>query len=205
MWDFGVDMDLMRIIYQLLKREADKNKNFELLKEVIPLSKGIFGPVQKVSLESSRKEKGKDSSEFIVPEDKIEELQKLCLEKIKGSSTDDLIKHKNLLYILYRWKEWDEKEKWKEFIKEIIDDNVKLLSFMAKFVSETKSQTIGDYGFKVIKKFNYESLVNFVDLTEIKTKLEGIKKQNSKSYKHNKQEIDLFLDNFNKKDESDLD
>ena len=205
MWDFGVDMDLMRIIYQLLKREADKNKNFELLKEVIPLSKGIFGPVQKVSLESSRKEKGKDSSEFIVPEDKIEELQKLCLEKIKGSSTDDLIKHKNLLYILYRWKEWDEKEKWKEFIKEIIDDNVKLLSFMAKFVSETKSQTIGDYGFKVIKKFNYKSLVNFVDLTEIKTKLEGIKKQNSKSYKHNKQEIDLFLDNFNKKDESDLD
>ena len=34
MWDFGIDMDLMRIIYQLLKRETDKNKNFEILKKL---------------------------------------------------------------------------------------------------------------------------------------------------------------------------
>lgn len=204
-WDFGADMDLMRIIYQLLKRETDKNKNFKLLKEVIPSSKGIFGPVQKVSLESSRKEKDKSSDEFVVPEDKIEELQKLCVEKIISSSTDDLIKHKNLLYILYRWKEWDKEEKWKEFIKEITDADAKLLLFIAKFVSETKSQTIGDYGVKVIKKFNYKSLNDFIDLAKIKLKLEEMKKQDNEQYKNNKEAIELFLDNFGKKDKGDLD
>jgi len=203
MWDFGADMDLMRIIYQLLKRETDKNKNFEVLKEVIPLSKGLFGPVQKVSLESSRKEKGKDSDEFIVPEDKIEELQKLCLEKIKGTNVDDLLKHKNLLYILYRWKEWDKEDKWKEFIKEVDNDNQKLLAFIAKFVSESRSQTIGDYGVKVVKKFNYKSLADFLDLEQVKTKIEEIKKQNSEEYKDNKEAVDLFLDNFDKKDKGD--
>lgn len=140
-----------------------------------------------------------------MPEDKIEELQKLCLEKIIGSSTDDLIKNKNLLYILYRWNDWDKEEKWKELIKEITDDGVKLLLFIAKFVSETKSQTFGDYGVKVTKKFDYKSLGDFVNLTNIKQKLEEMKKQDSELYKNNKETIELFLDNFDKKDKGDLD
>ena len=205
MWDFGVDMDLMRIIYQLLKREADKNKNFEVLKGAIPHSKGLFGPVQKVSLESSRKGKGKDSDEFMVPEDKIEELQKLCLEKINGTNIDGLLKHKNLLYILYRWKEWDKEDKWKEFVKKIENDDQKLLAFITKFISESRSQTIGNYGVRVIKKFNYKSLSDFLNLDQIKTKLEGIKKQNSEQYNGNKEAIDLYLDNFEKKDKNDFD
>lgn len=205
MWDFGADMDLMRIIFQLLKRETDKQKNFEILKEAIPQSKGLFGPVQKVSLESSRKEKGKDSDEFVVPEDKIEELQKLCLEKIKGFNKDNFLKHKNLLYILYRWKEWDKEKKWEEFIKEIMEDDQKLITFLSKFVSESRSQTIGDYGVKVIKKFNYKSLSNFLDLEQIKTKLEAVKSQDTKLYKENKETVDLYLNNFDKKDKGDLD
>ena len=205
MCDIGIDMDLMRIIYQLLKRETDKNKNFELLKEAIPASKGLFGPVQKISLESLRKEKGKDSDEFIVPEDKIEELQKLCLEKINGINIEDLLKHKTLLYILYRWREWDKEDKWKGFIQKVENDNQKLLSFVTKFVSENRSQTIGDYGIKIVKKFNYKSLADFIDLDQIKTKLEEIKKQNSEEYNSNKETVDLFLDNFNKKDKGDLD
>jgi predicted KAP-like P-loop ATPase len=205
MWDFGIDMDLMRIIYQLLKRETDKNQNFEILKEAIPPSKGLFGPVQKVSLESSRKEKGKDSDEFVVPEDKIEDLQKLCLEKIEGTSSDDLLKHKNLLYILYRWKEWSKDSKWTGFIKTISDNNQNLLAFIAKFVSESRSQTIGDYGTRVTKRFNYKSLSDFLNLEELKTKLETIRKENSEQYQTNKEAIDLFLNNFNKKDQTDFD
>ncbi|GAH52774.1 unnamed protein product, partial [marine sediment metagenome] len=75
MLDFGADMELMQIIYQILIREEDKNKNYEILKRTIPESRGLYGPVQKISLESSKKEKGKDSDKFVVPEDKIEELQ----------------------------------------------------------------------------------------------------------------------------------
>jgi predicted KAP-like P-loop ATPase len=205
MWDFGADVDLMRIIYQLLKRESDKNKNFEILKEAIPPSKGLFGPVQKVYFESSRKEKAKDSDEFVVPEDKIEELQKLCLEKIKGTDTDDLLKRKNLLFILYRWKEWDKEKKWEDFKKTVTEDDKKLMLFVAKFISETKSQTIGDYSVKTSKTFNYKNLNDFIDLDQMKAKLEEIKKQNTELYKNNKEAIDLFLDNFEKKDKGDFD
>lgn len=205
MWDFGADMDLMRIIFQLLKRETDKQKNFEILKEAIQQSKGLFGPVQKISLESSRKEKGKDSNEFVVPEDKIEELQKLCLEKIKNFNKDDLLKHKNLLYILHHWKKWDKEKKWEDFIKEIKEDDQKLIKFLSKFISESRSQMLGDYGVNVKKKFNYNSLRDFFDLEQIKTKLEAVKSQDTELYKENKETVNLYLNNFDKKDKGDLD
>jgi predicted KAP-like P-loop ATPase len=204
MWDIGADMDLMRIIYQILKRESDKNKNYEILKETISPSKGLYGPIQKISLESSRKEKGKDTDEFVVPEDKIEELQKICLEKI-NSWKDKLLKHNQMLYILYRWKEWDKEDKWREFVNEIIADDEKLIVFLEKFITEIRSQTFGDYGVGRTKKFNYKSLENYEELSNIKSRLEKVQQENSDLYQRKKEVIDLFLENYDKKDSKDLD
>lgn len=203
MFDFGADMDLIRIIYQILKRESDKNRNYEILKKTIPSSKGLSGPVQKISLESSRKEKGRNTNEFVIPEDKIREMQEICLQKII-SWKDKLLLNRQLIYILYRWKEWDKEEKWREFISEIIADNEKMLIFLEKYISETRSHTIGDYGVKRINKFNYKSLENFAELNAVKLKLESIKRENIDLYKKNKKVIDLFLDNIDKKDSVDL-
>ena len=195
MFDFGADMDLLRIIYQILKRDNDKNNNYEILKETIPLSKGLSGPVQEISLESPKKDDDKDSKESVVPEDKIEELQKLCLDNI-NSWQDRLLEQKELIYILYRWKEWDTEQGWKGFIDNILDDDNKLLAFVDKFVTETRSQTIGDYGFSRIPKFNYKGLEEFAELDYIKIRLEKVKTENNDLYEENKQTIDFYLGNI---------
>ena len=75
---------------------------------------------------------------------------------------------------------------------------------MAKFVSEIKSQTEGDYYVKIIKRFNYKSLGYFFDLDHLKTKFEEIKKQGSEIYKINNEIIDQFLENFDQKDNRDF-
>jgi uncharacterized protein YpbB len=106
---------------------------------------------------------------------------------------------------LYRWKEWDKENKWEEFKKTVTEDDKKLMMFVAKFISETKSQTIGDYGVKIEKKFNYKSLNDFIDVDQVKEKLEEIKRQNTELCKNNKEAIDLFLDNFDKKEKEDFD
>lgn len=199
MSDFGADMDVMRIIYQILRRETDKNSNFEILKETIPLSKSLYAPIEEVNLESPNKTKDKSSKESIVPEDKIEELQQLCLEKII-SWQDKLIEQKNLVYIMWRWEEWDKEQKWRVFIDNILDNDKKLLVFISKFVNEIRSQTVGDYGFMRTKKFNYESLRNFVELETIKSRLEKIKTENNDLYNENKQLIDLYLGYYDTKD-----
>lgn len=158
MLDFGVDIDSMRIIYQLLKQIDDKDVSFVLLRDTIKSSKGLFGPIQKISFESPGKENSKDPNELLISEGRIEELQNLCVEKILDFGSDQLFKHSEFPYILYRWKEWDKQERWRDFIKDIIADNVKTIFFISKFITEIKSQTIGDYGVSRNKKLNYESL-----------------------------------------------
>jgi hypothetical protein len=198
MFGFVSDMGLDIIIKKLLKRETDKNKNFEILKEAILLSKGLIGPVYNVRENFGIFEKGKYSDKYKIPEDKIEEIQKLCLKKIEDTKTDNLLNHKNLLYILYRWKDWDKEKKWGDFIKEIAKDNQKLILFMAKFVLENRSYEI--YSEKITKWFMYKWFSDFFDLEDVKIKLEEMKRHDSEIYKGNKETIDLYLDKFYLKD-----
>lgn len=199
MGDFGANMELMRIINQVLRREEDKNKNYDILKEAIPASKGLYGPVDRVYLESERKDK--EADHILVPIDKIEELQTLCAEKIKLFAEDNtLLQNEHLLFILYHWKEWGKGHAWKEFIDKVLANNDDLLLFLDKFISEERSQTMGDYGIRVIKRFNYKNLKDFADLNDIKSKLEKFKEDNADQYNNNKELIDLFLNNFDKKD-----
>ena len=199
---FSVDNLIGTIIYQLLKREVDKNKIFKVLSETIPPSEGLFGPIQQVSLESPRKGKDENAQEFIVSKNEIEKLQRLCLKKISETCIDDLLNHKNLLYILYRWKEWDKEASWKEFVNKITRDDEKLLGFLAKFVLETKSHPLDDHGLKITISFNHKDLSNFLNskqLEQLETRLREIVKQNPELYKANKEVIDLFFQQDNRK------
>ena len=164
-------MEIMRIIFQLFKRDNDKERNYEVLKNSISLSKGIFGPIQKIALESSRTNK-ESNRDHLLEEDQLSELQKLCIEKINTIEKEKLLKNKNFLYILYRWKERGEEKDWKQFISETKSEEKLFWLFLKQFISETKSQVMGDYGYKVNKKFNHESLIIFLDLDTVKKKIE---------------------------------
>tara|TARA_R110002050_G_scaffold6037_3_gene25792 strand:- start:2414 stop:4681 length:2268 start_codon:yes stop_codon:yes gene_type:complete len=190
-FDIDSDMEIMRIIFQLFKRDNDKEKNYEVLKNTIPLSKGIFGPIHKISLETPRDDEEK-SREHLLEEDKLLELQKLCIEKINSTEKERLLRHKNFLYILYRWKEWGAEKDWKPFISDIQNDEKLFWLFLKNFISESKSQTMGDYGYKINKQFNHESLITFLEPDEMKKKIEEAKNK-PEIFNENKEVIDLFL------------
>lgn len=201
MWGSEIEMDSARIIYQLLIREPDKNKNFEILKEAIFDSKALFGPIYEVSLQSSKEDKGNNSDDLILTKEKLGILQKLCVKKINSTSINDLLEHKELPSILYIWKEWDKKgKKWISFIEEILKDDQNLISFISKFVSKSKKQIMGDYGYRTEKKFKYKELNSFINLKQIKQRLEKVKATKTNLYVNNKAVLDLFLGNFDDKD-----
>lgn len=54
------------------------------------------------------------------------------------------------------------------------------------------------------KKINYKSLGNFVELDNIKKRLENIKNKNNDLYEKNKQIIDFYLGNYDNKDKGDF-
>lgn len=199
MFDLGSDLEGARIIYQLLSRNEDKTLSFTILKEAAEKSKGLYGPVYNISLEAHKLEKEKSDS-MLVPPEKLDELKKIGLAKIlERKESGTLNKNDNFVSILYRWKEWSETEDWKEYIKGITTSDEGLISFIKPFISESISHTFGDYVGKKTKRFSYTSLNNFLPSEEVKTRLEAIKTSNNDIYQKNKDVIDMFLDNFGKR------
>ena len=199
MFDFGADSQSARIIYQLLKRTADKDQNYKILKEAVEKSTGLYGPIYNVSLESQKGEEEKEDS-MLIPKDKLPELHSACLVKINEYRQAGTLKmNRNFLNLLYRWKGWFKSEDWKEYVKEITTEDAGLLEFLKPFVAESYSHTLGDYVGKKTREFNYKSLENFVSPDEINTRLKTIKSVGQSAYVNNRELIDMFLDNFDKK------
>jgi predicted KAP-like P-loop ATPase len=197
MSDFGADMDIMRIIHQLGKRENNKEINYEIFKEIIPISKGIYGPIKKLSLEIPR-EKNQYERDYLFPEDKLGELKDLGTKKIyEYYKTGKLIEHPEFLYILYRWKEWGG-DKYRKFIDELNSSDEGFISFISKFIYKQKSLTLGDYGEREDIEFKLNNLVDFVEIEEIKKRLTQIIANNKKLYNAHKKDVDLILSKTNK-------
>lgn len=197
-------MEVMRISFQLLKREKDLQANFEILKEVIKESKTTYASVRYISMED-RKWK-KEGWELTIAADNIEELEQLCVERLENSfESENVIEHEQLLEILYRWKEFDKKEKWKAYLYPKLDSDKIFLNFISKFVRVVKSQTLGSYYVKDTKEYNYKSLQDFIDITWAKDRIALIKQNDQGLYLANQEIIDLFIDNFDKPSRHDAD
>ena len=189
MYDFGADTDLSRIVYQLLKRSEDKSDNYDMLQSIIPLSKGMLGPFKTISLATSLLEDEGRQNDHIVPEENIQELQNLCLNKAKSATSDDLLKcKKHLRHILFLCTQWGGIEVSKNMVTKIMQVDAHLILFLETFVENRRSRVLGDIGVSEKIFFNYDSLKEYVHLVEVKKRVEGMPKEN--------EVIQLFLKNF---------
>lgn len=198
MFDFGSDLQCARIIYQLLKRDIDKENNFSIFEDTIKNSKGLYGPIYNVSLESRREEKEEEDS-MLVSTDKLPELYKTCLEKIEEQKAANTLKdNHNFLGILYKWKDWSENDdSWKNYVEEVTRDDQGLMEFLGHFIAESHRHTLGDYVGSKKKSINYKGLNEFIDMEQIKSRLETVRSSHDEVYSENKEIVDMFLDNFN--------
>lgn len=193
MWYLGgAGTDAKRIIFQILKKQQETTKNYELLKNTVSHSKGLAGPVGIIFSESKSQDENR-----LVPAETLKELQYLCVNKIKEFEDEEkLINNESFVSILFRWKEWDDSKSWKNYVEKLTSTDEGLVKFIEKFTCEVYSQTVGDYGYKTIKKFNYKNLNQFIELQIVRNELLEIKQANNTLYESNEEIIDFFLNNF---------
>lgn len=199
--DINSNIEIRRVIYQLFKRENNKEENYKILEKTISCSKGILGPIETVFQETS-KDENETHHNSSVPEQNLSELQTLCVEKIKGLEKETLLKHEYFIQILYRLKEWGEEEEWQNFIFKIQNDEKLFWLFLQNFILENEVQIDEYHGYRTNKKFNYQELKIFLDLDEVNKKITEAK-DSPNVYNKNKEIIDLFLSNKNDEDDED--
>ncbi|AIQ46493.1 hypothetical protein R70723_11900 [Paenibacillus sp. FSL R7-0273] len=189
-FDFSPDMNIVRIIHQLFMRQKEnKEFNFETLKSTMIASKTLYAPVHYVSIISSP-ESARVNNESIFESSHILELQKFCVEKIlEFDENNKLHNEVRLEYILYRWKEWDNEQRWMNFIDKTESNISMLVQFIKHFY-----RTMGSF-----KHVDFNSLSNFIDIESIFTKLYLEKEQNTLEYREYVTDIELIIREIEKK------
>lgn len=164
-----------RIIYWYLKQEKDSKRRGEILKIAIKKTTAIYLPILMVSIERDRQERQKDPDAFILDEDDIKDLERICVEKIKeATKTEALKNHPKLAYILYRWREWADTEEAKKWVEDLVESPNGVLFLLTAFLQQSTSQGIRDYVPKIHWRISLSALENFISIGVLEQKVKEI-------------------------------
>lgn len=189
MFDFDDNVtQVSRITYHSIKNLA-KEKRFEVLEDLVKNSKTSYPPVRFVSLLVDQQTNPSSTGEApLVSAEDAEKLKVICVAIINKLATEDILhQEKQMVFFLYRWKEWEGEEKVKEYIKKLIATREGLLALLKGFVSKVLS-TAGDY--MRLDKKGIEPLYPIADI-EVLVK-EITDEEITGMGKEDKEAVDLF-------------
>lgn len=95
----------------------------------------------------------------------VEELKQLGLARIKEvAETNQLIETPELPAVLIRWRDWGTPEEPRKWAENFTSDKIALVRLLAKFLSQTRSTTLGDAVGRIDHTLNFKLLADFIDL-----------------------------------------
>ena len=174
---FTIDAEthVSRIIYWYLKQEKDSKKRGEILKKAMKATAGIYLPVREASTEGDRRERLKDPEAFILEEDDIKDLERICVERIRQAAESGALKsHPEMTRILYRWREWTSPEEVKKWVEDLVESQDGALILLTAFLQRSTSQVVNDYVPKIHWRISLSSLENFISIHVLEQKAKDI-------------------------------
>jgi len=202
-FEFGIETQTARIIFQLLRR-LNEDQRFSLLKKAVQTGIGLATVLHRVSVIGQMH--GKYGSKEPTPEkeqlisfQQLEELEHLVAARVsKAAESGELLSAVDLAYILLRWRDWqdgDYVKKWIEIHEEDEDFIVSLLTSMLQ-VRFSHGLGIGGLGDRVSQKtyyINLKYLREFIDPERIEPLVVKILK-NKDLEPRQKLALETFLD-----------
>ncbi|MBN1293160.1 MAG: hypothetical protein JXB48_15085 [Candidatus Latescibacteria bacterium] len=183
---------IIDIANQFLQYETDYRKKWQILKDTICNSKGIFVPVQFVKkLEYEMK----NNEEYFLRESDIKYLQNELIIKIKQPSKIEcfLSYPKKLNIILEAWNNWSTSKEPQKRTEELVATKDGLLSFLEGFVETRESSHLVDGSdFKKEYNINLSKIEKFISIDIL---VNNIKKQSISSENltgNSKKAFDIF-------------
>lgn len=141
----GPEWSAVRIVHWYLMREPDQAARGRVLIDAARKTTGLFLPVFKTSIESSKEEHGSDPQKMAVGDDDRRALQKICVEKIRRAAQEGSLRNQpKLAHILYRWREWDAESEAKRWVASLTETPAGAARFVAAIAVSVASHGMGD-------------------------------------------------------------
>ena len=192
MYDYGAEIQIGRIVYQLLRRISEEDR-FELIKKAVRECQGIATIIDEIRsldqmAEKSQTSKGSSEDSCLLSSEKMQELKKLAVERMSGESENDLFfSSMNLGHILYCWKMWDKSDKYQKWVNNVRSRRDFIVPLLTSSLGVTFSAGMGMFGFlgdRVAKRgyrIDLKFIKEFVELDEIKPIVEATLKEGNLS------------------------
>lgn len=160
----NIDGQVFRFAYFTLEQLHLANSK-QLLADLIQECSNIYYPMHLVSSLRQRFEKEKTlSSGAVLNDEDLKELEQIMVGKIKAVAISNTLKdEKKLIFILYRWREWESADAVSTYIRSLVSTREGLLQFLQSFVSKVFS-TAGNYN-----TLNKKSIEGLYPIVEIET------------------------------------
>ncbi len=171
-FDFGNDVIISRIIWQLL-RCGDERLRFEVLKQAISSGNALSTIMQAlVTFGQQQGKYGADQSsllpECLIGSQHLKQLEELALEKVQASAGQgSLLQAPKLPIILYCWRDWKGDNEVKQYVAEVTSNDEGLIIFLEKFLQKTFSYSASDAVLTEHYKLDIKQLETFLDPAQI--------------------------------------
>ena len=154
-----------RVVYFGLRRDPIEDSRFKILERAIRETSGIALPVKIVSGDERRKEADEREAAYLISEDHVEALRKICVEKLRKAAANGTLKsvtHADM--ILWRWSEWDSIEEVRKWLTAECEKNGATPWLLATLTSE------GSTNGKPFHFLRWSTLVRFIDPEVVKAR-----------------------------------
>jgi predicted KAP-like P-loop ATPase len=159
----GLYAKLHRLFDKLIHRFESYDERFSIFKRAIEKStRSLYTIVYEISQQEKLHAQSGLKEEPTVNLKQLKELKKLACNKIQSWVKDNqLAKHKQLAYILLKWKEWGQQEEINNFVNDMIKNDEGLINFITSFDEKIDWRT-------------YKGIEKFVDPKELEPRIRKI-------------------------------
>lgn len=177
-FEISSEMNALRVTHWCLKKESDRGKREELLKNAIKETKGLYLPVRLLYLEMDEQQKAIDGEPFLSSE-ATSELQNLCVNKIQEAAKTGRLKGSPKRFLLLiPWSEWGGPDEPKNWVNELIKTEEGLLDFLVGNLTHVKSYGQGDNAPKILWRISLKFMEQFAPLEELEKQVNQIAQDN---------------------------
>jgi len=196
---FSSNTHAMRLVVWFLRRIEDIEKRGKLLLKCFKDSDGISIVEHILQADENRREKSE--TDIVLLDNEFEELKREFVRKLDDmaeNNPEKLMTHEHLVYFLYRWTRWGNKEKVIKWLIAQTESVEGCINLLKKFVSKSSSQTMGDYVARIKSYIKLENIENFIAIEPIANKINDI---DDKELDHQaKEAIKAFKDALEKRE-----
>lgn len=195
-FDFGNESRVTRVVYRLLKR-VDRTQRHTLLKPAIGQGRALG--VQRyliAALSDEAKKEAEGGEEALVDAATLDDLKACWLEGLRTKvSQSELLAHSKLARLLAAWCLWGDPAEAKTWCEAATSTNDGLVTFLPRFCSHTRLQTMGDWAERLQPRLNPTWLERYLDTTACAQRLTVLQQAGSVP-ETAREAVDQFLKEF---------